>query len=215
MNETYFQNSRNELTELLKQKGIHDKAVLDAISKVPRHKFVESGLAHRAYEDVALPIGNKQTISQPYTVAFMTQSLQVSSGQKVLEIGTGSGYQAAVLRQMGLTVFSIERHQDLLEKARATLELLGYGTAVKCGDGTLGWSQYGPYDGIICTAGSPGLPPSLIKQLKIGARLVIPVGDDEGQSLQIVIRDDEENYTIKEIAGFKFVPLIGRDGWKK
>ena len=201
--------------ELLKRKGISDGLVLDAISKVPRHRFVESSLAHRAYEDVALPIGNKQTISQPYTVAFMTQSLHVSSGQKVLEIGTGSGYQAAVLKQMGVIVFSIERHQDLLEKARHTLELLGYGIAVKCGDGTLGWSQYGPYDGIICTAGSPGVPPSLLKQLKVGARLVIPVGDGEGQSLRIVRRDGEDDFTTEEIAGFKFVPLIGRDGWKK
>lgn len=215
MNEFFFQKARLALVEQLKKKGIFQSEVLDAISKVPRHQFVESALAHRAYEDTALPIGQKQTISQPYTVAVMTQELGVSSGQKVLEIGTGSGYQAAILRQMGITVFTIERHEPLLEKAQQVLDSLGFRVAAKCGDGTLGWSQFAPYDGIICTAGGPIVPPNLLNQLKIGGKLVIPVGDDKTQSLHVITREGEEQFSKKEVDGFKFVPLIGKNGWNQ
>lgn len=215
MNETFFTEARNELIASLRKKGISDENVLEAFSKVHRHKFIESALEKRAYEDVALPIGSKQTISQPYTVAFMTQELQVGKNSKVLEIGTGSGFQAAILNAMGVQVFSIERHQELLEKARKVLEANHFRIALRCGDGTLGWSQFAPYDGIICTAGSPSIPKSLMKQLKVGARLIIPVGDEEKQVMQIVTRTGEDAFSVLESDGFKFVPLIGREGWKQ
>lgn len=215
MTETFFTESRIELVKNLRQKGIKSEAVLEAFLKVHRHKFIESGLEKRAYEDVALPIGNKQTISQPYTVAFMSQELNVGKNAKVLEIGTGSGFQAAILYTMGIQVFSIERHQELLDKSRKILEENGFRVAVRCGDGTLGWSQFAPYDGIICTAGSPSVPQSLLKQLKVGARLIIPVGDEHNQVMQIITRTGEDTYSKSEADGFKFVPLIGKEGWKK
>lgn len=209
-----FNRERLELVEILRKKGITDERVLAAIGSVHRHRFVQTALVHRAYEDVALPIGLNQTISQPYTVAVMTQVLSVTPGDRILEIGTGSGYQAAILSSMGCQVFTIERHLELMNQARMLLETLGHRVVFRCADGTLGWSQFAPYNGIVVTAGAPVVPHSLLKQLKPGGRLVIPVGDERVQNLKVIrLLDDNRTHT-DTIEGFKFVPLIGVHGWK-
>ncbi len=208
-----FEEERKELVEALRQRGIIDQRVLAAMAKVERHLFVDEPFVSRAYEDCALPICCSQTISQPYTVAFMTQCLNVNEGEKILEVGTGSGYQAAILVELGARVFSIERIGELLEKARKLLDRLGYRVATKVGDGTVGWSEFAPYDGVIVTAGAPSIPDPLVKQLSEGGRLVIPIGDLEIQRLH-VIRRSGDRFDTKEIYGFKFVPLIGKKGWK-
>jgi protein-L-isoaspartate(D-aspartate) O-methyltransferase len=207
-----FEEDRKELVALLKEKGIRDASVLDAIGKVERHLFVLDPFVGRAYEDTALPIAKTQTISQPYTVAFMTQELNVGRDSKVLEIGTGSGYQAAILAEMGCRVFTIERHMDLHLQSRKLLEKLGYRVATRCGDGTVGWSEFAPYDGIIVTAAAPDVPDALLRQLADHGHLVIPVGDLDTQSLRIITKE-EGQYRIHEDRGFKFVPLIGKKGW--
>ncbi len=207
-----FDDERREMLQLLKDRGIKDMRVLDAMNKVPRHVFVQDAFRNRAYDDCALPIGYSQTISQPYTVAFMTESLNVKEGDKVLEIGTGSGYQAAVLAEMGTRVFTIERNYQLLDDARKRLDSLGYRVAAKAGDGTLGWSEFRPYQGILVTAGAPTIPQPLLDQLDEGGRLVIPVVGLDEQKLFIVDRSGEE-FITKEVHGFKFVPLIGKRGW--
>jgi protein-L-isoaspartate(D-aspartate) O-methyltransferase len=199
---------------LLKERGISDERLLASMAKVPRHVFVPPPFTNRAYDDSALPIGMMQTISQPYTVAFMTQALEVKPGDKVLEVGTGSGYQAAILAEMGARVFTIERHRELLSRAQKVLDRLGYRVASKVGDGTVGWSEFAPYDGIIVTAAAPDVPEPLLKQLADGGRLVIPVGDLDVQNLLVVTRHGEE-YERKEAFGFKFVPLVGKLGWTK
>ncbi len=198
---------------LLRGRGIKDERVIRAMSAIERHLFVQNALIQKSYDDCALPIGCAQTISQPYTVAFMTQALHVQKGYKVLEIGTGSGYQAAILAEMGARVFTIERHFELHDAAKKILEKLNYNVALKVGDGTIGWSEYAPFDGIIVTAGAPEIPDALMKQLSPdGGRLVIPVGDLDFQRLAIITRN-EDSYTTEEIDGFKFVPLIGKQGW--
>jgi protein-L-isoaspartate(D-aspartate) O-methyltransferase len=199
---------------LLKERGISDERLLASMAKVPRHVFVPPPFTNRAYDDSALPIGMMQTISQPYTVAFMTQALEVKPGDKVLEVGTGSGYQAAILAEMGARVFTIERHRELLSRAQKVLDRLGYRVASKVGDGTVGWSEFAPYDGIIVTAAAPDVPEPLLKQLADGGRLVIPVGDLDVQNLLVVTRHGED-YERKEAFGFKFVPLVGKLGWTK
>lgn len=204
---------RNQLVESLREKMISDEKVLDAIRAIPRHLFVDTALENRAYEDSALPIGKGQTISQPYTVAVQTELLQVRPGQKILEIGTGSGYQTAILCEMGADVYSVERHDELLRKAREHLGMLGYRARMKSGDGTLGWSAYAPYHGILVTAGAPVVPEELFRQLEIGGRLVVPVGDHEKQVMLRITRIDEENYSEESFKTFKFVPLIGEKGW--
>ena len=178
-----------------------------------RHLFVGEPFTHQAYEDCALPIANNQTISQPYTVAVMTELLQLQKGDKVLEIGTGSGYQAAVLAQLSARVFSIERFSDLLSTARQKFSKLGYNIATKTGDGTIGWNEFAPYNGIIVTAAAPEIPEPLLKQLADGGRLVIPTGNLDSQSLAVVTKNGEE-FEKKVIDGFKFVPLVGKLGWK-
>ncbi|MEE9187139.1 MAG: protein-L-isoaspartate(D-aspartate) O-methyltransferase [Bacteroidota bacterium] len=208
-----FDLERKELVNSLRHRGISDERVLGAIGRVERELFVEEPFVNRAYEDNALPICCSQTISQPYTVAFMTQCLDVREGEKVLEVGTGSGYQAAILVELGARVFSIERIHQLLEEARKLFDRLAYRVATKVGDGTIGWSEFAPFDGIIVTAGAPCIPDPLLKQLADGGRLVIPIGDLDIQRLHVIHRDGER-FDTKEIYGFKFVPLIGTKGWK-
>ncbi|MEN3037645.1 MAG: protein-L-isoaspartate(D-aspartate) O-methyltransferase [Candidatus Kryptonium sp.] len=208
-----FEDERKAMVELLRKRGIKDENVLRAMEKVPRHLFVPEAFIHYAYEDSALPIGCSQTISQPYTVAVMTEALEVKPGDKILEVGTGSGYQSAILAEMGAQVFTIERYEELLRTALDTLSKLGYNVIGIVGDGSIGWSEFAPYDGIIVTAAAPKIPKSLVKQLKINGRLVIPIGDLEIQELYIIKKIDEHKLDIKKKFGFKFVPLIGKEGW--
>ncbi|MCB0751208.1 MAG: protein-L-isoaspartate(D-aspartate) O-methyltransferase [Ignavibacteriae bacterium] len=208
-----YETERNHLVDELKKKGIKDEKVLAAILAVPRHEFVQKIMIPHAYKDVALPIGYGQTISQPFTVATMTEALKLNPNDKVLEIGTGSGYQAAVLRQIGVQVFSIERNEDIYRSVQKLFDEKGLRVHCRCSDGTIGWSEFAPYNGIIVTAGSPTVPENLKKQLAVGGRLVIPVGDKKTQSLKILQKIDDENFNVEEIPNFAFVPLIGREGW--
>ena len=210
-----YEKERQELVDKISENGITDIYVLKAISEVERHKFVPEALLPHAYKDVALPIGYGQTISQPYTVAFMTQSLKVKPYSKILEIGTGSGYQAAILYRMGANVYSIERQFEIHERTRNLLDKLEIRVNTKCGDGTIGWDEFAPYDGILVTAGSPTVPPTLLKQLAVGGRLVIPVGDKVSQKLRTVTKVAEDNFEILDIPEFVFVPLIGKEGWNQ
>ena len=205
---------RKMVQEQLAARGIKDKRVLDAMKKVPRHLFVEEGLWHQAYGDFPLPIGQGQTISQPYIVALMTEALQLTSDAKVLEIGTGSGYQAAILAEITTGVFSIERISTMASKARKILDELGYANVlIRVSDGTYGWIDEAPFDGIIVTAGAPEIPPALVEQLKVGGRLVIPVGDEYSQVLLKVVRG-EKGYHEEDLGGVRFVKLVGEHGWK-
>ncbi|MFD2531972.1 protein-L-isoaspartate(D-aspartate) O-methyltransferase [Gracilimonas halophila] len=208
-----FVRPRKQLVELLKEKGIEDQRVLNAIGKIPRHKLIDTALHSKAYNDTALPIGMGQTISQPFTVAAQTELLAIEPGDKILEIGTGSGYQCMVLCELGAEVYSVERHKDLYHRAKEALREFGYTAMLKVGDGTLGWSTYAPYDGIVVTAGAPVVPDDLVQQLDIGGRLVIPVGDDEKQMMLRITRVSENEYEREELSDFKFVPLIGEKGW--
>ena len=210
-----YEKERKELVDKISENGITDIYVLKAINEVERHKFIPEALLPHAYKDVALPIGYGQTISQPYTVAFMTQSLKVKPNSKILEIGTGSGYQAAILYRMGANVYSIERQFEIHERTRNLLDKLEIRVNTKCGDGTIGWDEFAPYDGILVTAGSPTVPPSLLKQLAVGGRLVIPVGDKVSQKLRTVTKVAEDNFEILDIPEFVFVPLIGKEGWNQ
>lgn len=210
-----FKQRRKKLVEELRKKGIEDERVLDAFNHVPRHTFVDTALEDRAYKDTALPIGMEQTISQPYTVARQTELLEVFPGEKVLEIGTGSGYQAAILCELGAEVYSVERHKELYEKARSTLRELGYPVQLKLGDGSLGWSAYAPYDAIVVTAGAPVVPDDLVNQLNVNGRLVVPVGDEKMQEMVRVRKVREDEYEEDHYRNFKFVPLVGEKGWKE
>jgi protein-L-isoaspartate(D-aspartate) O-methyltransferase len=209
-----FKQRRRQLVETLAEKGIKDRRVLEAFNTVPRHVFVDTALQDRAYKDTALPIGKKQTISQPYTVARQTELLEVQPGEKVLEIGTGSGYQAAILCELGAEVYTVERHEKLYKKAKSTLRELGYSIRAKLGDGTLGWSAYGPYDAIVVTAGAPVVPEDLVDQLNINGRLVVPVGDENRQEMVRIIKIREDEFEEEHFTDFKFVPLIGKKGWR-
>lgn len=210
-----FLNRRKKLARAVKEKGISSSRVLQAIESVPRHIFVDSALENRAYEDSALPISCGQTISQPFTVAAQTELLEVEKGDKILEIGTGSGYQAAILCHLGADLYSVERHEPLYLRAREILRTLGYRPHLKCGDGTLGWSAYAPYNGIVVTAGAPVVPEDLISQLAIGGRLVVPVGDQNVQTMTRITRTGEDSFEQEQLKQFKFVPLIGEKGWEK
>lgn len=210
-----YESERHELVEKISFKGITDTAVLKAIGSVERHLFVPDAMIIHAYSDVALPIGQGQTISQPYTVAYMTQALKLKPGDKILEIGTGSGYQVAILLSMGAEVYTIERNLEIYNETMKRFDKLGLRVHAKYGDGTIGWNEFSPYNGIIVTAGSPTLPKSLLKQLDIGARLVIPVGGKISQTLKIVTKTGDEDFKIQDVPEFSFVPLIGREGWKR
>jgi protein-L-isoaspartate(D-aspartate) O-methyltransferase len=198
----------------LKGRGIHDPGVLGAMGRVPRHLFVPESRRSSAYGDFPLPIGDGQTISQPYMVAIMTQSLDLTGAERVLEIGTGSGYQAAVLAEMVREVVSVERISQLADRANARLVDLGYSNVEVCvSDGTLGWPQRGPYQGIMVTAGAPYVPKPLQAQLDIGGRLVIPVGERHSQVLEIHTKVEEERFKIRQDTACRFVDLIGEHGW--
>lgn len=204
------QGLRNQLVKQLEEKGITDKNVLSAISKIPRHLFLDSSFENFAYQDKAFPIGAGQTISQPYTVAFQSQLLEVQKDQKILEIGTGSGYQTAVLCMMGAKVYSVERQNELFKKTKNLLPKLAINIIPKVlsfGDGYKGLPEYAPFDAIIVTAGAPFIPKPLMAQLKIGGRLVIPVGEKE-QIMTLLIRKNETQFEKHEFGDFKFVPLL-------
>jgi len=209
-----YKLQRFELIDNLRLKGITDDTVLQAMSKVEREKFVQAVMKPNAYKDIALPIGYGQTISQPFTIAIMTQALQVKKSDKILEIGTGSGYQAAVLYQLEAKVYSIERNIDIYNQVLKKFEKLGIRVHCKCGDGTLGWEAYSPFDKIIVTAGAPSVPEALKKQLAVNGRMVIPVGNMSSQTLKVLTKTADDEYEIEDIPQFAFVPLIGRDGWK-
>ena len=210
-----YKQQRRELVENLKLKGISDESLLIALGKVEREKFVQPVMKPNAYKDIALPIGYGQTISQPYTIAIMTEALQVNKGDKVLEIGTGSGYQAAILFEMGAKVYSIERNIDIYNEVLKRFEKLGIRVHCKCGDGTLGWNAYKPYDKIIVTAGAPNVPDALKKQLAVNGKMVVPVGNMSSQTLKVMTKTAEDEFVIEDIPQFAFVPLIGREGWKE
>jgi protein-L-isoaspartate(D-aspartate) O-methyltransferase len=205
---------RRTLVETIQSKGIHDEAVLAAIGRVPRHFFFDPALLSHAYEDKAFPIGEGQTISQPYTVAFQTELLQVKKGDRVLEVGTGSGYQACVLIELGCKVYTIEYNKVLYDRVRRFLPAIGYEPKFFHGDGSLGIPELAPYDAIIVTAGAPVVPKSLIEQLAIGGRLVIPVGDRKTQKMLCLTKKGENKLEKEEFHHFSFVPLLGDEGWK-
>ena len=213
---TYLKRNRR-LIELLRDKGIDNDRVLKAMLNVPRHIFVDHALRRLAYNDEALPIGHGQTISQPFTVAFQTASLDPEPGDCVLEIGTGSGYQAAVLAEMGVKVYSIERHEQLLIRAREHFRTLGLRVISKFADGSEGWEAFAPFDGILATAGAAKIPLPLIDQLrgpedtKRGGRLIIPVGDSSDQTMIRITRTGPESVIEERLGQFSFVPVVGAD----
>ena len=196
-------------------RGVKDGRVVDAMLKVPRHKFVEEALEGKAYQDAPLPIGEKQTISQPYMVAVMSEALALNGSEKVLEVGTGSGYQAAVLALLADRVFSLERIPSLARRARKVLDACGFSKVnIRVADGTHGWQDMAPFDAIAVTAGAPAVPQDYLDQLAIGGRLIIPVGDRSSQVLMRITRIGAAEYQEEQMLGCRFVPLIGRHGWK-
>ncbi len=202
------------VAEQIVGRGISDPRVLQAVAKVPRHRFLEPSLAGRAYGDYPLPIGEHQTISQPYMVALMTEALALAGPERVLEVGTGSGYQAAILAELCAQVYTIERIPVLAERARRVLEELGYtNIAFRVGDGSLGWQDGAPFDGIVVTAAAPNIPPALIDQLGYGGRLVVPVGDQFSQTLKKVVKTEQAVRT-EDSVGCVFVKLVGEQAWK-
>lgn len=209
------QGQRAQLVKLLNTNKINDKNVLMAMANVPRHLFLSKDFEDRAYDDIALPIDEDQTISQPYTVAFQTQTLEIKPGDKVLEIGTGSGYQAAVLAEIGADVYSVERIEKLHKKAKVILSQLYKNVKLFLSDGTMGLPEKAPFDKIIVTAAAPKIPETLLAQLKPGGMAIIPVGDLKLQKMILIKKSVENIITQKELGDFRFVPLIGKDGWQK
>jgi protein-L-isoaspartate(D-aspartate) O-methyltransferase len=208
-----YGGARRRLIEELQRKGIRNLAVLKAFDDVPRHEFVPTGLRHRAYEDAPLPIGQGQTISQPWVHAKYLELLGLKGGERVLEIGTGSGFQTALLVKLGATVFSIERVAALAESAREALRRCGIDHVIqKVGDGTLGWPEHGPFDAILVGAASPAVPQPLLDQLAVGGQLLIPIGDRETQQL-LRIRRSGDGYQREPLDAMRFVPLIGQHGF--
>jgi protein-L-isoaspartate(D-aspartate) O-methyltransferase len=211
-----FQKARDRMVESqLVARGITDRRVLEALRKVPRHLFVDEALQDQAYSDHPLPIGEKQTISQPYIVALMTERLRLTGSEKVLEIGSGSGYQTAVLAELASRVFSVERYASLAFKANQVLQKLGYrNVLIWVGDGTLGWPDQAPFDAMLVTAGAPRVPQPLVDQLTMGGRLVLPIGDRVSQELFLVERVPE-GIRKTSFCGVRFVDLIGKWGWEE
>jgi protein-L-isoaspartate(D-aspartate) O-methyltransferase len=209
-----YEGARQKMLDSqIRARNVRDPRVLEAVRTVPRHLFVEEALRDRAYLDKALPIGEKQTISQPYMVAAMTEALELTGRERVLEIGTGSGYQTAILAELAESVFSVERIASFVPLARQRLESLGrYNVLIKVGDGTIGWSEHAPYDAILVAAGAPQLPRPLLEQLRVGGRLVVPLGPEESQTL-MRIRRGEEGFHEEALGECRFVKLIGRHGW--
>jgi protein-L-isoaspartate(D-aspartate) O-methyltransferase len=199
---------RKQLVQEIEAKGIRNEDVLAAIGKIPRHFFLDNAFVEFAYSNKAFPIGAGQTISHPYTVAFQSELLQIKKGDKVLEIGTGSGYQTTVLCELGAKVFSIERQKELYDKTKIILRKMKYSAKLFYGDGYKGNIIYQPFDSIIVTCGAPFVPEDLLKQLKIGGRLVIPVGDLDNQVMTLIIRKSETDFSKKEYGDFKFVPML-------
>ncbi|BEH15497.1 protein-L-isoaspartate(D-aspartate) O-methyltransferase [Marinobacter shengliensis] len=211
-----FNNLRADMVRYqLAGRGIFDSRVLEAMDRVPRERFIPEHLAGEAYEDYPLPIGWGQTISQPYIVALMAQALQLEGRERVLDIGTGSGYAAAVLANLALEVFSIERIPELAEQARRNLERAGFSQVhVRCGDGTLGWPEAAPFDGICVAAGAPAVPETLKQQLAVGGRLIIPVGSEHSvQRLVCITRRTDADFEREDFGDVRFVPLLGEQGW--
>lgn len=203
------------VADQLRARGITDPRVLTAMGRVPRHRFVEEALAARAYGDYPLPIGEKQTISQPYMVALMTQALELVGGERVLEVGTGSGYQTAILAELATKVYSVERIRSLADRARAILEELGYyNVLIRVGDGTLGWREEAPFDAVLVTAAAPEVPASLVEHLKPDGRLVIPVGGSTAQVLKCLVKAPDGPVRESELVGCVFVKLVGEQGWQ-
>lgn len=214
MNDRFATIRDRMVQEQLIPRGISDPQVIEAMRAVPRHCFVDDALQSRAYGDFPLPISAGQTISQPYIVALMTEALKLTGSERVLEVGTGSGYQAAILSRLCSQVYTVERINLLLAGARRVFDQLRYFNIVaKLDDGTLGWPEHGPYDAIIVTAGGPDVPEPLIDQLEEGGRLVIPVGDQHLQVLQLLEKKEDE-VQIKELEKVRFVDLVGEHGWK-
>ena len=214
MNHDYRLARERMVQNQLIPRGIKDKRVLDVMGSIPRHLFVEEALVGEAYNDHPLPIGHKQTISQPYIVAFMTQALELKGKERTLEIGTGSGYQTAILAELSKKVYTVERIQPLMEKSVDLLAHLGYrNIQCKAFDGTFGWREFGPYSAIMVTAGAPKIPDPLLDQLADGGRIIIPVGDKFSQEL-ILIRREKGKYREKNLGGCRFVDLVGAHGWK-
>lgn len=210
MKDSYkHQGMRNKLAQTVEDKGIMDKRVLEAIKSVPRHLFMDSGFIDHAYQDKAFPIAADQTISQPYTVAVQTELLNIKPGDKILEIGTGSGYQTAVLLHLKAKVYTIERQLVLYKKTKLFFEKMGYRPKkFVFGDGYKGLPEDAPFEGIIITAGAPKIPPKLMSQLAIGGRMVIPIGEDE-QVMTLITRTSEKEFQRQEFGSFRFVPMLG------
>ncbi len=206
---------RRMVEQQLAGRDITDPRVLDAMFRVPRHLFVELGLQSHAYSDASLPIGEKQTISQPYMVASMSAALELQGDERILEIGTGSGYQSAILSLLAKRVFSIERISVLAGRARKLIDQLGMTNVnIKVGDGTIGWRDQAPFDGILVAAGAPEVPTEYLQQLEIGGKLVLPVGDRHQQLLLRITRQEDGSFRREQLMGCRFVPLIGSQGWQ-
>ncbi len=199
---------RKKLVDSIRAKGIRDEKVLEAINRIPRHLFLDSSFLEFAYEDKAFPIGSGQTISQPYTVAYQTELLHIREGQKVLEVGTGSGYQASVLMELGAKVYSIERQKRLFEKTKIFLPSIGYNPKLFYGDGYKGLPSFAPFEKILITAGAPEIPSGLLSQLSIGGMLVAPIGPTEVQTMISVLKTGENDYEYTEHDQFRFVPML-------
>lgn len=213
--DTYRQKGlRRKLVELMREKGITDAAVLRAIETVPRHLFFDKAFLEFAYQDNAFPIAAGQTISQPFTVAFQTQLLQLRKGERVLEIGTGSGYQTAVLLECGARVFTIERQRALYDITRAQLPKMGYQPNFQYGDGYKGWPAFAPFDKVLVTCGAPFIPEALTTQLKPGGRLVIPVGEGDSQQMTLISKNENGQLFSEDHGLFRFVPMLGEREWK-